>query len=69
MDITSQTKAIREHLMKGNGITSLGALHLYGCLRLSGRIYDLRNKHGLPIRTDMVEINGKRVVKYTLERN
>ena len=69
MDITSQTKAIKEHLMKGNGITSLGALHLYGCLRLSGRIYDLRNKYGLPIKTDMVEINGKRVAKYTLERN
>ena len=69
MDITSQTKAIKEHLMKGNGITSLGALHLYGCLRLSGRIHDLRNKHGLPIRTDMIEVNGKRIAKYTLERN
>lgn len=69
MDITSQTKAIKEHLMKGNGITSLGALRLYGCLRLSGRIHDLRNKHGLPIRTDMIEVNGKRVAKYTLEKN
>ena len=54
--------------MKGNGITSLGALHLYGCLRLSGRIHDLRSQ-GLSIKTDMVEINGKRIAKYTLERN
>ncbi len=68
MDITSQTKAIKEHLMKGNGITSLGALYLYGCLRLSGRIHDLRSQ-GLPIKTDMVEINSKRIAKYTLERN
>ena len=69
MKIESQTKAIKEHLMSGNGLTPLGALHLYGCLRLSGRIHDLRNKHGLSIRTDMIEVNGKRVARYTLEKN
>jgi hypothetical protein len=68
MDITSQTKAITEHLMKGNGITSLGALHLYGCLRLSGRINDLRNR-GMNILTEMIEVNGKRIAKYSFINN
>lgn len=68
MDTTSQTNRIKEHLLAGNKITALDALHLYGCLRLSGRIHDLRSQ-GLPIKTDMVEINGKRIAKYTLERN
>lgn len=67
MDTTSQTNRIKEHLLAGNKITALDALHLYGCLRLSGRIHDLRSQ-GLPIKTDMVEINGKRIAKYTLER-
>ena len=67
MDTTSQTNRIKEHLLAGNKITALDTLHLYGCLRLSGRIHDLRSQ-GLPIKTDMVEINGKRIAKYTLER-
>ena len=69
MENGSQNKMIKEHLMEGKGLTALGALNLYGCLRLSGRIHDLRNKHGLPIGTDMIEVNGKRIAKYTLERN
>ena len=44
----SQTKQIRAHLLKGKHITQLDALNLYGCLRLSAVIFNLR-KEGLPI--------------------
>jgi len=64
----TQSAAILAHLKRGKTITSLEALRLYGCLRLSGRIYDLRkDKH--PIEKTMVEVeSGKRVARYRLPR-
>jgi len=64
----SQTKQIREHLESGKTITALEALSLYGCLRLSGRIYDL-GQDGLKIDSKMVKRNGKRVAEYSLSVN
>ena len=61
----SQCKMIKEHLMEGKGLTALGALNLYGCMRLGSRIHDLR-KEGLPIETEMIELNGKRLARYSL---
>ena len=38
----TQTKQILEHLKKYGSITSKQAFILYGCTRLSARIYDFR---------------------------
>lgn len=52
------------------GITQLKALERFGCLRLSGRIHDLREA-GYPISTNIIEVpnrNGEisRVAEYRL---
>ena len=64
-EIESQSYQIREYLLQGNTITAMDALRLFGCFRLSGRIYDLR-KEGLNISTTIVKINGKRVAEYSI---
>lgn len=63
----SQTKQVREWLETGRSLTALDALQLFGCLRLSARIFDLREA-GVHVRTDIVEIDGKRVAKYRLTK-
>ncbi|MBP5423792.1 MAG: helix-turn-helix domain-containing protein [Paludibacteraceae bacterium] len=35
--------AIKEHLLNKGTITSMEAIELYGCTRLSAKIFDLRN--------------------------
>ena len=63
MDITSQNAAIKSALLKGEIITPIDALNRFGCLRLSARIWDLRNEQGLPI--EMILSEGKkRFAKY-----
>ena len=64
----AQNELIKKHLVDGNSITSLEALKLFGCLRLSGRIYDLK-KEGLPItaKTKTTD-SGKRVAEYYIEK-
>lgn len=49
----TQEEMIRKHLNKKGSITSLEAIKLYGCTRLSAKIYDLRNE-GMAVRTDYV---------------
>lgn len=66
MEKQSQNQQIKSHLQSGKSITALEALQRFGCLRLSGRIYDLTHEHGLNIRSKMVERNGKRVAEYKL---
>jgi len=62
----SQAAKILGHLKRGWMITPLEALHRYGCLRLSGRIYELK-RDGHKIRTNMVNTaNGKRVARYSM---
>jgi hypothetical protein len=68
----SQNNRIKAHLLSGKSITGLDALYLYGCFRLSGRIYDLKQQ-GLKIKTEMVEVtspavfdNKKKFAKYSL---
>lgn len=51
--VTTQKKAIREHLLGGGTITSLEALRLFGCFRLASRISDLRSE-GMNIEKTMV---------------
>ena len=67
----SQKRRILEYLKedKGNGITPLDALRLFGCLRLASRINDLRYD-GWNIKTELVRDaqSGKRYARYTLEQ-
>lgn len=65
----SQNEKVKAHLVNGKSITPIEALNLYGCLRLSARIWDLKHKEGLPIVTEIVEgMRGKRYAKYSLIR-
>lgn len=59
----SQNEMIKKHLLKGNSITPLQALELFGSLRLGARIYDLRKK-GLKIKTLRVVEGRKNYAKY-----
>lgn len=63
--IESQNKSILGVLMQGKTITPMDALELCGCFRLSARIYDLREQ-GHNIKSEMMEVNGKRVANYSL---
>ena len=62
----SLNQQILHHLQQGKKITPLEALHLFGCLRLGGRIYDLK-KMGHNIKTDMIKTaTNKYVAQYSL---
>jgi hypothetical protein len=64
--IESQSKMILAHLKKGQAITPIEALQLYGCFRLGARIWDLKGA-GHRIRTDIVTVGKKRFASYSLE--
>lgn len=62
----TQNKQILSHLKNGNSITSLEALKLFDCFRLSARIKDLRDM-GFNILTERIRTNtNKTIGKYTL---
>lgn len=61
----TQTEAIFNHLKQGNSLTPLEALRLFNCLRLSGRIKDLRDL-GHNIITENEKNNGKVYARYRL---
>ena len=63
MNEQSQTSAIKEHLLKGNSITPIDALKLFGCFRLSARIKNLRDA-GMSIETEMITVDRKRFARY-----
>ena len=60
----TQNERIKKHLKSGKHLTALGALKLFGCLRLGGRIHELRES-GMKIKTKMIEVNGKRIAQYS----
>ena len=53
----TQTASILHYLERGGSLTPLDALRLFGCLRLGGRIFDLRAQ-GWNIETHMVATEG-----------
>ena len=53
--------------MNGRSLTTLEALTMFGCFRLAARISNLREE-GMDIHTEIVEINHKRVARYSLFR-
>ena len=66
MDKIAQTKKILEWLKAGHSITPLEALQKFGCMRLSGRIYDIRHM-GYNIITDYERSENARYARYWLE--
>ena len=60
----SQEELIKRHLLRGERISSMTALTLYGCFRLSSRIHEL--KKDMNIVKEMVQNNGKKYAEYYL---
>jgi hypothetical protein len=67
MRTDSQNTLIKGWLMNGRSLTTLEALNMFGCFRLAARISNLRDE-GMDIHTEIVEINDKRVARYSLFR-
>lgn len=67
MATKTQKEQIKEWLLRGNSLTPMDALELFGCFRLATRIFELK-KEGLRIDTAMVEnkATGKRYASYSL---
>jgi hypothetical protein len=67
MRTDSQNALIKGWLMNGRSLTTLEALNMFGCFRLAARIENLRTQ-GMDIQTEIVEINDKRVARYSIKR-
>ena len=67
MRTDSQNALIKGWLLNGHSLTTLDALTMFGCFRLSARISNLKNQ-GMNIITEMVEVNDKRIAKYYLAK-
>ena len=63
---TTQNTQILKALEEGARLTPIDALQRFGCLRLSARIADLREKGFRIVNTWRTE-NGKRFAEYRLE--
>lgn len=62
----TQANRILSYLEQGHSLTPLEAFERFQCLRLGGRIYDLK-KAGYDIKDEWVQVNsGKRVKRYFL---
>lgn len=60
----SQERKILNYMLRGNHITGIEALDLFGCFRLPARIADIR-KQGFTVNSQMITLkNGKRVKDY-----
>lgn len=67
MKTDSQNALIKGWLLNGHSLTTLDALNMFGCFRLSARISNLKDQ-GMNITTEMVEVNDKRIAKYYLTK-
>jgi hypothetical protein len=67
MNTKSQRDEILGHLLTGKAISPLEALEKFGCFRLGGRIFELRQQ-GYRIKTETVKKNGKAFASYSLEK-
>lgn len=68
--IESQRKSVQDWLLKGNSITPIEALNMFGAFRLSAIIYILKYDYDMDIVTEMVyEGGGKRYAKYYLKKD
>lgn len=60
----TQTEAIARHLTRGQTLTALSALHLFGCLRLAARIGELKER-GFRMQREMVTRGKRRYARYS----
>lgn len=66
--VESQQRQVRNYLLQGNSITQLEALNLFGSLRLSAIIFNLR-KEGMDIVMERYKTpSGKYVGKYYIRK-
>jgi len=64
----SQNSQILAFLKRGHSLTPILALKLFDCLRLSGRIWDLRNAgYDIKTRSKVVGDKQKTVAEYYME--
>ena len=68
--MTQNEKILKFMMTHKNGITPLQAMDHFGCMRLSGRIHDLREM-GYTISSELVEVKNRygekcRVARYRL---
>ena len=67
-EFVSQKARVRAWLLEGHKLTPLEALRMFGSLRLSAIIFDLREE-GLPIVTEKIQVAPrKRVAEYSLPK-
>ena len=70
LDETPRTKTqrqlIKEHLLQGNAITPMDALHRFGSFRLAAIIFLLRYEDHMDIHTIDTAQGNKRFAKYVL---
>ena len=66
----SQITQILNHLQEGNSLSPLEALNMFGCFRLSGRIFELRHGEYDGTCYDIVEEphEGKQYAIYRLRK-
>ncbi len=64
----SQEQMILNHLEKGLSITSLEALKMFGCLRLSSRIHELKLR-GYDIFPTIIRQGKKKFASYKLVKD
>ncbi len=64
---SSHSAQILRHLQSGKTITAIEALELFGCFRLTSRIYDLTQRGHDIFREYITLSNGKRVMRYKLK--
>lgn len=62
----TQCALIKDWLLKGNTITQVEALNMFGCFRLASRIHDLKER-GLNIHKERIQVpSGKYVAQYSI---
>lgn len=55
LNCKAQTGKIFEYMKRGNKITPLEALNMFGCMRLQARIYDIEQRTGVRVRRERVK--------------
>lgn len=64
----TDTEKVLEWLKEKGSITPMDALRGFGCYRLGARIWDLRHRFGVMIRTEWVKSDaGEKYARYVLE--
>lgn len=63
--VDTQKDQILRHLLRGESLTPIEALGLYGCFALSQRIGELK-RQGYAIETEMVTNGRKRFAQYRM---